>query len=174
MKGSVYNVSQLTLLISREFILLSQRIAYEDTDAFHELHWKAEQPGLHKAWNLPPGTQLQKCTNLYFKALEVMWLNSQQSILVSLSLMQKRIRLAQFGSRVHSWFTQLWPEPHWSFSYATMLREQRSQAQQRSSKLTRLVRHIVTQSWGQKNHGQLIRNSHLCLYAFRKHLLSTY
>lgn len=34
-KGSVYHISQLTLLISVEFILLKQRIAYEDTDAFH-------------------------------------------------------------------------------------------------------------------------------------------
>lgn len=89
MKGSVYHISQLILLISREFIFLRQKIAYEDADAFHGIQWKAEQPGLRKDWNLPPGTELQKCTNLCFKALELMWLNSQQPILMSLSLNAK-------------------------------------------------------------------------------------
>lgn len=155
MKGSVYHISQLILLISREFILLRQRIAYEDTDAFHGIQWKAERPGLCKDWNLPPGTQLQKCTNLYFKALELMWLNSQQLILMSLSLNAKENQIGPVWVKSAFLGQQLWPEPHWSFSYTTMLREQRSQTQQRSSKLSALVRHVITQSWGQKNHGQL-------------------
>lgn len=160
-RAQEYHISQMRLLISKEFTLTKWRIDHKDTDTFHGIQWKTEHPGLHKSWNLPPGTQLQKFTNLDIKALELKWLNSQQPILVSLSLNAKENQIGPV--LVKSAFLA---QPAMTRAKLVIFICQDAQKIEITGSVDRLkivyFSHIITQGWGQKIMVNCIRNALGC------------